>query len=200
MHEPWMDNEDYIKATIKRAESGESESALEALRLCQAGLLKGNLSNDLGAYLAKKLDALDKALSENDALRKLKSSSGSSRSDRLAAIELALGISKPTGRPTSPFPDWQTPYAAIGTHLRRSGIPAELINSSLDLIRRSATAGENGLDRSQASRILKAHTPLMNIDRGDLHEMARPLFSAIQSTMLEKQVAEKIADLFSADS
>jgi hypothetical protein len=40
----------------------------------------------------------------------------------------------------------------------------------------------------------------MNIGRGDLHEMARPLIAAIESTLLEKQVAEKIADLFSAVS
>lgn len=194
-----MDNQDYVKATIQRAQAGDSEAAIEALRLCRSGLLQGNISSALSKYLSLKLEALDKAIKENDALRTLKASSGSIRSDRLAAFEDALGISKQSGRPKNPFPDWQAPYAAIGIHLQRNGIQPELIKSTLDLIRKADSVGSNGLDRSQASRILKNYSPLKKIDRSDLREMARPLLHASHMAELEKKVVEKIADLFAAD-
>lgn len=194
-----MDNEDYVKTTIQRAQAGDPEAAIETLRLCRTGLSQGNISSALSEYLSMKLEALDNAIKENDALRTLKASSGSIRSDRLAAIENALGISKQTGRPKNPFPDWQAPYAAIGIHLQRNGIQPELIKSTLDLIRKAETVGSNGLDRSQASRILKNYSPLIKIGKGDLREMARPLLHASQMAVLEKKVVEKIADLFAAD-
>jgi hypothetical protein len=194
-----MNQQHYEETTIARAMSGDAEAALEALRLCRIGLDSNNLSSNLRIHLSNVLWALDKAITENQTLSKHKKSSGSIRSDKLALIESALGITKPIGRPKDDLPSWQEPYAAIGIFLQTQLIKPTLIHTTLDLIRATSTLGKTGLDRKQTHLILKHYAPLKYLPREDLRMAASPLREASLTSPLDKNIADLISDFFAAD-
>lgn len=172
---PLPTDDEYEAATIERALAGDPDAGREALSLCRAGLDHGTLSRRLAAYLAERLWIIDRALDEADRLRAVKKSSGSIRSARDAAIAEALCIKRPAKKPEVKLPDWQVPYAAFGTLLRKAGMRPEGVKAAMDEARRLVEKKDEGLHRREAERILAAYAPMLALDDEMLLHLAGPL-------------------------
>lgn len=170
-----MTADEYVTETLARALKGDAEAGREALRLCGFGLVRGNLSAALAAYLAERLWLIGKALDDAEALRRIKKSSGSVRSARDAAIAEALCIKKPARKPRDPLPDWQVPYAAFGVLLTKSGMKPEQVKGAMDEARQRVEGESASLHRREAERILKAYLAMHNLDDDLLLYLAGPL-------------------------
>ena len=167
-HAEAMTEVEYQAETIRCALDGDHEAGREALRLCREGLDHGNLSRELAAYLAERLRLIDDALKEAERLRKIKKSSGSVRSARDAAIAEALCIKRQAKKPCDPMPEWQVPYAAFGALLLKAGLKPEQVKAAMDVARRHVEGKDAGLDRREAERILKTHSPMRNFENDRL--------------------------------
>lgn len=164
---------EYEAATIRRALDGDHEAGREALRLCRSGLDNGTLSRQLAAYLAERLTEIDRALDEADRLRKVKTSRGSVRSARDAAIAEALCIKRPAQKTQDPLPDWQVPYAALGALLFRAGFRPEQVKAAMSHARVEVEG--KPIDRADAGRMLVNYSAMLALSDDELLRHARTL-------------------------
>lgn len=161
--------------TIRLALAGDADAGRAALSLCREALDARSISPRLAQFLADRLWAIDKALDEAERLREVKTSSGSIRSARDAAIAEALCIKRPAVKPRDPFPKWQLQYAAFGVLLLNAGLRPEKVKAAMDEARRLVEKKDEGLHRREAEKILAAYAPLLALDHDLLMHLAGPL-------------------------
>ncbi|MBK9362946.1 MAG: hypothetical protein IPM99_18475 [Rubrivivax sp.] len=170
-----MTQDEYEAETIRLALAGDADAGRAALSLCREALDARSISPRLAQFLADRLWAIDQALDEAERLREIKTSSGSIRSARDAAIAEALCIKRQAVKPRDPFPDWQRQYAAFGTLLLKAGLRPEKVKAAMDEARRHNEGPDTGLDRRTAERMLAAYAPMRDLDNELLMHLAGPL-------------------------
>lgn len=151
-----MDEGEYERLTLQLALDGSADDGLEALRICEAALVRcatepgARMPSHLARYLA----------------------------DRLAQIlddvppNIALCIAKERGRRPDPIPDWQTELAALDLLLERQGVPTEKRNDELDVSRARTSESKNGVSRKEIYKIRQAHLPMRQLTADVLWELA----------------------------
>lgn len=167
-----MTPQQFEQETITRAQAGDRDAAIEALRLCSDALRHKKLSASLADYLADRLDALETAIAEVQELRKVGKKSAVNAAFGTAVAD-ALLVNRRPGRPKDPLPAWKVPYAAFGTLLLKAKVRKAQVTAAMDEAR-VRTEGKN-LERTTAEEILKAHKPMLDLDEERLLHLAGDL-------------------------
>jgi hypothetical protein len=122
---------------------------MAAIQTCIAGLYANRLSEPMRFYLAQCLIDLADGMKPAQAMN----------------VEVERG----RGRPSDPFPEWETPLAAFGALLHQRGYIAARIEQAMDLARQSVYG--KMLDLRDARRIRKKYRLMQKTNEADLLQL-----------------------------